>query len=75
MSVEVEIGAIEIDVLPEGVSAEGLRAAIVGALEAQIRAGAVPGLAGQPADAAAPAGPAEALGARIVRDVYGGLTR
>jgi hypothetical protein len=75
MRIEVEIGMIEIDALPEGVSAEGLRAAVVVALAADIRAGAVPGLAGQPADAIAPAGPAHALGARIVRDIYGRLTR
>lgn len=37
MKIEVEIGTIEIDALPSGVTVAGLRAAVAGALEAQIR--------------------------------------
>ncbi|MCG8597769.1 MAG: hypothetical protein MI785_25850 [Kiloniellales bacterium] len=36
MRVEVEIGTVEIDALPPGVTAEGLRAAVVGALKARM---------------------------------------
>ena len=36
MRVEVEIGTIEVDALLEGMSAEGLRAAVVEALEGEI---------------------------------------
>lgn len=46
MRIEVEICTIEVDALPAGVTVEGLRAAVVQALEARIRAGGVPGLPG-----------------------------
>lgn len=75
MRVEVQIGTIEIDALPQGVSAEWLRAAVVVALAAEIRAGAVPGLAGVSADAIAPAVPSQGLGTQIAHDILRGLER
>ena len=43
MRVEVQIGTIEVDSLPQGMSAERLRVAVPEALEALIRAGGVSG--------------------------------
>lgn len=79
MRVEVEIGSIEIDALPEGVSTERLRAEIVGALEAEILAGAVPTapLSGSRADLVKriPPGRAAGLGAEVAAAIYEGLAR
>ena len=73
MRVEVAIGTIVVDALPPGVTVEGLRAEIVSALAAEIRAGAVPGLTGGPAvlrgDVAG--GASQALAGQIVRGIVG----
>jgi hypothetical protein len=79
MRVEGEIGTIEIDALPEGMSAEELRAAVAGALEAQIRAGGAPGAppsgsrAGEGTRVAV--GKAGGLGIEVAAAIYEGLAR
>jgi hypothetical protein len=74
MKVEVQIGTIEIDALPEGMSAEGLRAAVIGALQSRILADGLPGIpsAGGSANTHDDA-PGGAIGAQIANEVFGEL--
>ncbi|MFG0251349.1 MAG: hypothetical protein ACF8NJ_00580 [Phycisphaerales bacterium JB038] len=77
MKIEVEIGTIEVDALPEGVTVEALRTAISGALTKRISTEGIAGIA--PSRTAprpeVPDTPVAALGAKIAAGIHGGLNR
>ncbi|MCH4561927.1 MULTISPECIES: hypothetical protein [Halomonas] len=77
MRVEVEIGTIEVDALPEGVTVEALRTSIVAELTAQIRASGVPkvGDSGRAPPRGENYGASDAPGVEIARRIYGELGR
>ena len=77
MIVEVEIGTIQVNALPEGVTADALRTEIVAGLTMQVKAGGIAGVEsgnGLVSGDIAPGG-FDTLGTEIAHKIYRELVR
>ena len=75
MRVEVEIGTIQVDALPEGVTVDALRTEIIAGLTAHLEAGGIAGVESAKGVVTSSAEPREfdSLGAQIAHKIFGEL--
>jgi hypothetical protein len=77
MRVEVQIGTIEIDALPKGMSPETLRSEIVHGLEGCVLKNGVPGYGatrrGASEDVGTPGNPPSQMGIELAHKIYRGI--